>query len=349
MNTDSRHFPTTAIRAAIVIAIIVAASLVAVAAGRSGSSNAEGLTYIALGDSIPSGNELPGDGIGLCQRGADAYPIFVNEGLAVEDETVRFVHLACSGARVVSAGEKVSECLREFADDGRAECALKDLAAQVDAALAEIGDGAGEALVTITIGANDTAWTEPLGILSLLLSNDSDFQERIDELGTNVETRLGTQVERLVDADDDVRVVLTGYYNPLNAESVLYELVRGTQAMAFGPGNSGDEPCTGTDRDGIEHTLNCAERFEAALQSVNRAIAAVADIHTEQASFIPLLDAFRGHESPAGVCGAAEPASGEPWIRGEVGSGPTARPDCFHPDTPGSLAIAAAVLGVISP
>ena len=80
---------------------------------------------------------------------------------------------------------------------------------------------------------------------------------------------------------------------------------------------------------------------------VDGAVEAVAAAHPEQVRFVSLLDAFRGHESPAGVCGAAEPESGEPWIRGNVGTGLTTRPDCFHPNTVGAAAISAAVLEVL--
>jgi lysophospholipase L1-like esterase len=347
MNTSTRHAPAIAIRSAIVLAILVAASLVVLAARSSADdTGGDGLTYIALGDSVPSGNELPEGGVGPCQRGADAYPFFVLEGLSTGGEPVRFIHLACSGARVVDADVKVDECERELPNDAddalQSECAQKDLAEQVDAALEEIEGSS--TLMTLTIGANDTAWTEPLAIVSLLLSTDDEFHARISEISANVERDLGSQVDRLVNADDDVNVILTGYYNPLNSESILYDLVRGAQTMVFGPGEPDDAPCTGIDREGVEHTLSCADRFQLALEAVNRAIEAVAERHPGQARFIPLMDRFTGHESPAPVCGRAEPQSGESFIRGEVGSGMTARPDCFHPNTAGALAIATEIL-----
>jgi len=322
---------------------IVALMLLPLAAGND-APDADGLLYLALGDSIPSGNAFPDDETRPCQRNVDSYAWMVGQRLGAESapEEFEFRHIACSGARVAVDKQRVIDrCLDSLDSDASdkqvGDCQLKWLPNQVDEALEHL-DGR-SVLVTITVGANDTGWTDPLGLIDLMMAPDDEFRASIDDVAEQVEESLAAQVSRLV-AEPDVTVILTDIYNPFNRESQLFDLARMAQASAWGMGNLGDDPCTGTDRDGVVHELSCAERAEYGLQALSGAIQRVAAEDPERTAFVTLLGPFRGHESTGGLCGDAEPASGESWIRNNVGGGLIPLPDCFHPNTAGAEAIA---------
>ncbi len=335
-------------RALSVVIILILVSVATFALSGRASSDSQGLTYIALGDSVASGNAVPTPGVGPCQRDDDSYPMLVFNALNDGRDTA-FHHLACSGARIVNDAEAIERCHAEIAattsttEMRRDDCELKSLRHQVSEAIPLIGER--PALVTITASANDTSWTDPLAIVGLLLAPDEMFRTRIDEIAARIGEELETEVARLL-AHNQVTVILTDYYNPLNARSSLYDLIQGAQAVAWGADNVDDEPCTGVDRDGNRHQMSCAERFEYALQAVNTSIASVAQTSQDRVFLASVIDAFRGHEAPAGACGNAEPANGVSWIRGLVDTRLITRPDCFHPNTRGAGAIASAVLAV---
>ncbi len=319
-------------------------------ASRQDADLSDGLRYIALGDSIPSGNAFPTDENRPCQRSTDSYAWMVGQQLAgdFEPDEFTFIHIACSGARSAASEDVVIErCFDtlepEVTDEQRDECALKWLPNQVDEAL-DLLDGR-RALVTITIGANDTGWTDPLGLIALMLATDEEFGDAIDEVAADVESALADEIERLV-SEPFVTVVVTDIYNPFNQESAIFRLALAGQARIWGPENVGDDPCTGTDRDGVVHLLSCSERAEYGLQSLSAAIQRAAAHFPDRVLAVSLIDAFRGHEAPEGSCGDAVPSSGETWIRDIASGGLVPLPDCFHPNTAGAQAIAEIVLDV---
>jgi lysophospholipase L1-like esterase len=347
MRKVSSSNPRTVILVLLVGLVLVLLMLLPLAAGREASFDGR-LHYIALGDSIPSGNAFPTDETRPCQRSDDSYPWMVSRQLSVafEPEAYKFSHIACSGARIAVGEASVLNRCQDSLDSGASDeqvdaCDLKWLPNQVDQAIDAINDR--PTLVTITIGANDTGWTEPLTLISLLLSPDDEFRETIDEAAAQVEDALADEVARLLE-ERSVTIILTDIYNPFNPDSVIFDLARAAQAPAWGAGNVGDEPCTGTDRDGVAHELSCAERAEYGLQALSMAIQRVAESDPKRVAFAGLIEPFRGHEAPAGVCGEAEPASGESWIRETVGGGLMPLPDCFHPNTDGAEAIARLIL-----
>jgi lysophospholipase L1-like esterase len=344
VSSRNRRTVILVLLAGLVVALLM---LLPLAAGREATFDGR-LHYIALGDSIPSGNAFPTDKTRPCQRSEDSYPWMVSRQLSVafEPQEYKFSHIACSGARVaVGEAHVIDRCLDSLDSDASDEqvdaCDLKWLPNQVDWALDAI-DGR-PTLVTITIGANDTGWTEPLNLISLLLSPDDEFRETIDEVAEQVEDALADEVSRLLE-ERSVTIILTDIYNPFNPDSVIFDLARAAQGPAWGIGNLGDEPCTGTDRDGVIHELSCAERAEYGLQALSAAIQRVAELDPKRVAFAGLIEPFRGHEAPEGVCGDAEPASGESWIRETVGGGLVPLPDCFHPNTAGAEAIAELIL-----
>lgn len=335
-------------RSHIVIAALFIVTTGAALIGAGDDSDGTLLTYIALGDSVATGNALDALPADPCLRGAESYPVLVHSTL---DETspTAFRHLACSGARIVDPEPTIQRCdaqltaTNEIVPSGRNACGLKAFRQQVTDALELIDDQ--RTLVTITVGANDTSWTDPLMIVGLLLAPDHIFRAEIERITSDVSRVLAVEIERLL-GNDEVTIILTDYYNPLNPESNLYGAIRGAQSTAWGLDNVGDEPCTGTDRSGNEHRLSCADRFAFALDALNTMLKSLTSIDPERVFVASVDERFRGHEAPEGECGAASPTSGESWIRGLVDDGGVTRPDCFHPNALGADAMATAVLEV---
>lgn len=310
------------------------------------SSNQPGLTYFALGDSIASGNASPGLSVRPCQRDDRSYAVIVANMLDDVADT-SFHHLACSGARIVNEAEAIQACYAQLSattdppQTGWADCELKSLRNQVSEVVARIDDS--PTLVTITIAANDTGWTDPLAIVGLLLASDDVFRARIDEIAESIGNELDAEIERLL-VHDQVTIILTDYYNPLNPGSTLYALMADAQAVVWGAENVGNEPCTGVDLDDITHELSCAERFEYALQAVNRSLATATETDPSRVLLASVIEQFRGHEAPAEACGDAKPTSGESWIRGLVETDVGTQPDCFHPNALGMTVLAEEVI-----
>jgi lysophospholipase L1-like esterase len=269
------------------------------------------LDYYALGDSVASGRGLMDSG-GACRRSAMAYPEQVRDLLAARRGAVRFRLLACAGAEAASG----SHSLRR----------------QVDAVLRSLTKR--PTIVSLTIGANDTDWSDiPLTYARIRDPDADGFVGWIRGVAASVERAALKQLRRLLERPN-VRIVLTDYFNPVNPQSLL-----------FGP----PVPCA--------EAAVCYARTELIVDELNgvlrglpaelraRGRIAVAGIH----------GAFRGHESPAPECGTGTPGVEETWIQYPTDPASNSNPglppgvpgpwsgDCFHPNELGAAAIAAAV------
>jgi lysophospholipase L1-like esterase len=224
-------------------------------------------------------------------------------------DRVRFTMLACSGA--LAAGEAVG---------------LRSLSRQVDAVLARRSQR--PALVTLTVGINDFGWSDVVATYFRLRDPDTAAFE--SWVASTVERAVGAlraQVSRLLRRPKLV-VVLTEYPNPVNTASLLF----------FGPA-----PC--------EVTV-CYARTELVVHELNEALAGLA---RKRVRIAAVHDAFHGHEAPSPSCGDAPPGVEDTWFQypedPDSNSFPALPPfvpsvwrgDCFHPNGPGSEAIAAAV------
>lgn len=252
------------------------------------------------------------DAGGECRRSSAAYPRPVRDLLTERRGAVRFRFVACAGAKAVSGP--------------------RSLRHQVDTVLSSLTKR--PTLVTLTIGANDTDWSDiPLTYARLRDPDAEGFGAWARGVAESVRRAVAKQLRRLLERPN-VRVVLTDYVNPVNRESLL-----------FGP----PIPCA--------DTVACYERTERIVDELNvvlhglpgdlraRRLVAVARVH----------DAFRGHESPGPECGAATPGVGDTWIQYPTDAASNSNPvlppgvpgpwsgDCFHPNALGAEAIAAAV------
>lgn len=338
-----------------VLAGLLPGTQAAARTARAGAGDAGPLVYIALGDSIASGHGLAVAPDGACQRSDAGYPERVRLLLAEQHSVVTLHHLACSGARAVEGAETDARITACRATEGRITdadraafntCDALSLAAQVDLALsliAERPEGA-EVLVSITIGINDAQWSDPVALTRLLLATDDAFHERADALAQEIGAGVRAQVQRLLQEDiapNDLTIVLTDYYQPFNAGSMIFSLLQRGQQLAWGSGSS-DQPCVGTDRDGGTHTRTCAERVRLGLQELHDAFERIAS-REPRVVLAPLLGRFSGHEAAEGLCGTAA-TSGESWVQTNAYSGVHQRIDCFHPNELGAQQIAQVVV-----
>ncbi len=317
------------------------------------------LLYIALGDSIASGHGLADAPGGACQRSDDGYPERVRELLATQHGEVTLHHLACSGARAVEGAETEARIVACRATTGRLDdadqtafnsCEAISLAAQVDLALTLIAErpAGTEVLVSITVGINDAQWSDPIALTRLLLATDEAFREQADALAAEIGAAVRTQVQRLLRADipaTDLTIVLTDYYQPFNAGSMIFSLLQRGQQLAWGSGSS-DQPCVGTDRNGGAHTETCAERVRLGLQGLHDEFERIAR-REPRVVLAPLLGRFTGHEAAEGLCGTA-PTAGASWVQINAYSGVNQRIDCFHPNATGAQQIAQIVVAAAS-
>lgn len=309
---DRESGVTGAKRALVTIALLAALAL---ALAQSAAARGGPLDYFALGDSVASGRGLMDMG-GQCRRSPLAYPQQTRALLAERHAPVRFWFFACAGAEASAPGAS----------------GFRDFRKQVDAVLRKLT--ARPALVSVTIGINDTDWSNiQLTYTRLRDPDEASFERWVRSVAAEVERVVARQLGRLLEKRN-VRIVLTEYFNPVNEGSVL-----------FGP----PIPCP--------HVDACYERTEYLIAEINSALDRARRRLKAPRQLVgaPVLDAFRGHESPSPECGSAPPAVGETWIQypsdpasnsfpslPPVVPGPW-RGDCFHPNELGAAAIAAAV------
>ena len=300
--------------------MVAALAFVALASPAVAGGGAQGLDYVALGDSVAAGRGL-GDTGGLCRRSPRAYPRLVLRELRQRVAgAVRFASVACSGATAGVADAP----------------GLRSLRRQVTAALERLSGG--RALATVTVGINDFEWSDIPRTYLRLREPQAVFDVWLAARASDVERALRTQLARLL-SRRGVRVVATGYFNPVNRESVLF---------------AGPVPCLSA--------AACLARTDAIVDAVNASIrAAVRGLgHRARVKVVSLRAGFRGHESPSPRCGNAPPAVASTWIQHPddqasnsfpladfpelvplLGSG--WRGDCFHPNDAGAAFIAGEV------
>ncbi|MGH9181614.1 MAG: GDSL-type esterase/lipase family protein, partial [Acidimicrobiales bacterium] len=309
---------------------------------RGGVPAGGSVAYGALGDSVASGHGLGTNGLALeadaafgqpranCQRSAGtsaadkAYPDLLRDELAARPDTeVRFSKLACTGHTTAD--------LLEY---------------QLPPAERLLGPGPG--VVTITIGANDYHFSDPVTYLAALNPSQRVYDIWRARIEATVRANLATALTRLGRGRPQLRVLVTHYYNPFNADSAVFAVVPGCRRPQAGGG------------------LDCAGRVAAAIEGLNQTIGeAVTAYRSERGvdwATVALTggvgEAFAGHEAPRPNCGSAAPDTGQSWIQspphpllvealiGEqrLGTGG----DCFHPSAVGHQVLARLVLASLT-
>lgn len=290
------------------------------------------VTYVALGDSIAAGFGLsePGDAVAAeCGRSSGATVATKAYTDLVREELVRRFpggvtdqKLACGGATSAQMAQ-----------------------GQVDAANKVIGDSA--AVVTITIGANDYRFTDPATYAKALSPDDDVYRPWRDAIEKGLRRQLADSLTRLGRDKPNRRILVTDYYDPFNAESVVYTLA----AM-----------CRATGSTTSAGTVDCGARTGEIVEGLNDTIeGAVEDYRSgagapsaEVTVVEGVTDAFEGHEGPRPNCGTAAPDAAEAWVQGppralvvEYLSGGEALEqgqDCFHLNAEGHRQLAVLVV-----
>jgi lysophospholipase L1-like esterase len=262
------------------------------------------IDYFALGASVASGYGLADDET-VCRQSPHAYPWRVFEQLQGAFDVPRFELLACSGTTTGSLDSQVSEILGLLSKH--------------------------PTLITLTVGANDSGWSDLFPFAQHLCSPDEDaFHDWVDGITRTIEDNLVIQLGRLV-AYPNVEVVLTNYYNPTNTSGAFWELV--SPRCLF---------------------VNVYNRTEYLVQALNASLTgAWQRLGSPSAVHIATVHAaFHGHEAPRPPCGTVPPEIEETWIQYPGDPNSNATPvggDCFHPNRMGAAAYAEAVLAVVPP
>jgi lysophospholipase L1-like esterase len=295
------------------------------------------LRYVALGDSVASGHGLgttltDPNGRPSCQRSAgdspghDAYTDDVRDWLQRHSPLgflpgpQSYRKLACSGATV----ERV-------ASD------------QVPSANAWLGTA--PSIVTITAGVNDFEFTNPARYVQAFdpLTYDQFVAFR-SAAATTVADRLAVALHSLGDNRARRLIAVTTYYNPFNAQSVIYHqlLVRVVCSLPIGD----RPPCSQVIQDTLdvlnESIANAVRRYEASATAGDARATLVGDV---DAAFNP-GDRRETHAAPKPFCGDAPPSFDDSYIQAErtgqldLNNPPQTGNDCFHPNPTGHLAIA---------
>ncbi|HSH78373.1 MAG TPA: kelch repeat-containing protein [Herpetosiphonaceae bacterium] len=278
------------------------------------------IDYFALGDSIASGHGLMDDET-ACRRSTAAYPHLVKAELGSRYAKVNFHHFACSGATALNP--------RRVIEDPN-----KWLEGQVAQVLLDLRDIPTDrpVLVSITVGANDFGWSNPVVAARQATQRGDKYLEWVSDTTADVAAAVRGQVELLLNRPN-VAVIITEVHNPFNEESVFFKL------------NCAD----------VYFTLSCYQRTEYAVHGLNSAL--VLDVwvalgRPERLRVTPgLHSAFHGHEAPRPYCGVATPDGEATWIQyfGDPDSNASLvgwkklPGDCFHPNRAGAKQYASVV------
>ncbi|WP_157251524.1 SGNH/GDSL hydrolase family protein [Nonomuraea typhae] len=269
--------------------------------------------YVALGDSVASGHGVDTSATDDCRRSTAAYPDLVYATLSNSD----FHDLACSGTTTALM-----------------------LSRQVGHADRMLGGDSG--LVTITIGANDFEFAKAMTYVRAFLPGlYGEFRRFRDRAAERVRTNLATALERLGAGKPQRTIMVTTYFNPFNAKSVLYETANWLGAQCDWT-QYGRPPCHQVMAESVE-ALNAAILGAVADYAGTGADARVIAVDEVAA-------AFDERRAPKPYCGTADPTFEESWIQARqdgrlnVFDPPRNGDDCFHPNARGQEELAGMVL-----
>ena len=180
------------------------------------------LSYYALGDSVASGYGLMDDSSDPCHRSTEAsYPALVQHSLAEDIPVVHFSLLACSGASFNQTAAQIGQCWGYTPELYVENCRLQQVNEQFLELRSELSQRSpgSPALVSVTVGIDDLDWTDPTVMMNLMSIKDGDFVTSTDQLSQATATSLRAQIDALLADYPNVKVVVTGYYNPFNQDS----------------------------------------------------------------------------------------------------------------------------------
>lgn len=242
--------------------VILSITMLTLAVFSPYQAQAIGGTYAALGDSIAAGSGLA-DSAAPCHRSTDAYGYAVSaaSGLPIH-------HLACIGAKV---------------DEGLYDTQERDghvLPAQIDQAFVS----GTPSLITITIGANDTRWTQFIRQCYYITCGHDVDTARYAVYLADLKLEMNVALAKVHNLSDGTppQVIVTGYYQPFSSTA-----------------------CNDT----ANLTTKEVSWLTSRTASLNRAVSSTVDKYSF-ADFAPV--SFAGHE----LC------SSSPWVQGPADSLP---------------------------
>ncbi|MDN3310617.1 SGNH/GDSL hydrolase family protein [Microbacterium oryzae] len=298
--------------AAVLAAIAVGAC--ALAAAPAAAAPAPGTPYVALGDSIASGNGLLPYLDADCLRSKRSYPELLADDLGVPVRSE-----ACSGATTGDALEQAAD-------------------------LAESGAlGAATELVTLTVGVNDTAWRD-----ALLVCSDAPIPvpyscaEMLALVQQTIAAVLSDRIAAVIQAvhasAPGAQIVVTGYPVPFG------DVIGSCRLGVLNVAELGIRTPIAFDRAAaaaIDETalrLNEAIAAGVALSGVDSVVYLDVNADVLDAAGRVAAEGFDGH----GFCD-----TGSRWISGFLPAQAVIADRSFHPDAAGQAAYADLVAAVI--
>ena len=266
------------------------------------------LVYYSLGDSVASGHGLPGDPGTGCRRSPGSYPRLVESRISDLQQhygAVDHVSLACSEAESPDITTQVAQAIDDLRD--------RRLVSPTDA------------LVSLTIGANDLPWND-FGLLGQMLCGARlEFVASVLGIADTVKSNVEAAVAELLN-EGDVYLVITDYHNPINRKSHLLRV------FLHLPGCQSQELTV----------ANLYARTEIAVHVLNLKLFHVQNsTGSQNVALASIHSDFHGREGAFGLCGLALPLPNGSWV--QTRAEPDDTLDCFHPNDQGADAFADAV------
>jgi outer membrane protein assembly factor BamB/lysophospholipase L1-like esterase len=305
------------------------------------SSSFTPLKYVALGDSVASGHGLGTN--------------FKNKNIARDDTSCQ----RSTGTSTATSAytDDVSQFLKDqftldksnyfkLACTGDTSTDVQTFQLpQVDSILGE-----DPSIITLSAGVNDFKFSDLKTYKTAF--NPAKYKLVFvpfrDQAARQVHDNLLATLQSLGNKHPNRRIIVTTYYNPFNAGSVIYQIADKQGAHC---------------ETSLVVRPKCSQIIEDTLQFLNGAITtAVGDYNAlsqNQTGFAPVSlavdveQAFRGHESPMPFCGSSQPAFNDTYIQAQpagllkVSPAPNHGNDCFHPNPAGHLVIAKLVEALI--
>ena len=320
-------------------------------AGTSATNNTDQFIYVrtkigyfALGDSIASGHGLMDDSDGAtggCHRSTTAsYPALVEQLLSTDFDIQPLDLLACSGASFSPTSQAMNTCVNQApVGYDTSACDYLDINSQVSRLVYELSHQPKDQqnLVSITAGIDDLPWTDLVSVVRLISESDQAFNTEIQTDTASIQQNMAASLNSILSADSNVSVVVSGYHDPYNPQSWVFDLAntllpgdfahgvqlnpqfvnllisfRLTMAGYFLNHQFGIQPsqnaiCSPSNIDCYQRTVTAITMLNSALQS---AVSTEAKNYPGRVAFVSVFDKFQQHVSPTTQCGSSPDAPG---------------------------------------
>lgn len=261
------------------------------------------IDYFALGDSIAAGHGLSNNPENPCRPSELAYPYKVQTMLEdLYQADIKLTSLACSGATALLPDSQLQNPHKWFNNQVDDLIGILSQESQLPNHVV---------IISVTIGIDDFPWTSPNDMVTILKSSYPDFKNYVDGVSTLITERVRIQLENILHRFPNTKIVVTGYPNPFNQNSIFFKLI------PLGCGRA---------------LQSCYARVDYGITTLNTAIEEnivneLALTYPGRVSYVDgVYDAFQGglnlkgkyrhsHDAPKNQCGSSKPGINNTWIQ----------------------------------